>query len=99
MNLVFQNGYKNLDYVVFNPLKIQLTNDKPIFSKIKINDSKFWTEIKSRTWSSNCRIFFVISQNQIVIGNTLNNDAYLCKNLSMQVFEEYMKFCKQGATR
>jgi len=90
-SFVFQNGIKNADFVVFNPLNIRLNNEKPIIDEINLKESNFWTNIKSMGWSSGCRFFFVINENQIVIGNVHNNEAFLCRNLSMAVFEEFFK--------
>ena len=90
-SFVFQNGIKNADFVVFNPLNIQLKNEKPIIEEIKLKESNFWTDIKSMVWSSGCRFFFVINENHIVIGNAHNNEGFLCRNLSMAVFEEFFK--------
>lgn len=87
--LVFQNGIKNADFVVYNPLNIMLKEEKPILHKIKLKENKFWQKIKSITWSSNCRFFFVINSSHIIIGNTHDNEAFLCSNLSIQVFNEF----------
>jgi len=90
-SFVFQNGIKNADFVVFNPLNKELINEKPLLHEIKLKASDFWSDIKSMAWSSNCRFFFVVNENHIVIGNTHNDEAFLCSNLSMQVFEEFFK--------
>jgi len=90
-SFVFQNGIKNADFVVFNPLNIELINEKPLLHEIKLKASDFWQDIKSMVWSSNCRFFFVVNENHIIIGNTHNDEAFLCSNLSMQVFEEFFK--------
>ena len=85
-NLVFKNGINNKDFVVFNPLGIELKNEDPILQKIKLFESNFWSDIKSKVWSSNCRFFFVINKDHIICGNTHDDDAILC-NLSMRVFD------------
>lgn len=90
-SFVFKNGIKNADFVVFNPLNKELINEKPILHEIKLKASDFWSDIKSMVWSSNCRFFFVVNENHIIIGNTHNDEAFLCSNLSMQVFEEFFK--------
>jgi len=90
-SFVFQNGIKNADFVVFNPLNKELVNEKPLLQEIKLKASDFWSDIKSMVWSSNCRFFFVVNENHIIIGNTHNDEAFLCSNLSMQVFEELFK--------
>lgn len=90
-SFVFKNGIKNADFVVFNPLNIELINEKPLLHEIKLKASDFWQDIKSMVWSSNCRFFFVVNENHIIIGNTHNDEAFLCSNLSMQVFEEFFK--------
>lgn len=90
-SFVFKNGIKNADFVVFNPLNKELINEKPILHEIKLKANDFWSDIKSMVWSSSCRFFFVVNENHIIIGNTHNNEAFLCSNLSMQVFEEFFK--------
>lgn len=90
-SFVFQNGIKNANFVVFNPLNIELKDEKPLMHEIKLKETDFWIEIKSMVWSSNCRFFFVVNENHIIIGNTHNNEAFLCNNLSFQVFEEFFK--------
>lgn len=90
-SFIFKNGIKNADFVVFNPLNKELINEKPILHEIKLKASDFWSDIKSMVWSSNCRFFFVVNENHIIIGNTHNDEAFLCSNLSMQVFEEFFK--------
>lgn len=90
-SFVFKNGIKNADFVVFNPLNIELKDEKPLMHEIKLKESDFWSDIKSMVWSSSCRFFFVVNENHIIIGNTYNNEAFLCSNLSMQVFEEFFK--------
>ena len=87
-NLVFKNGIKYADFVVYNPLNIDLKNEDFFLHEILLKEDKFWNEIKSMTWSSNCRYFFVINENHIIIGNTLNNKAFL-SNLSLRIFEEF----------
>jgi len=90
-SFVFQNGIKNADFVVFNPLNVELKDEKPLLHEIKLKEVDFWTDIKSMAWSSNCRFFFLVNENHIIIGNTHNDEAFLCSNLSMQVFEEFFK--------
>lgn len=90
-SFVFQNGIKNADFIVFNPLNKELVNEKPLLHEIKLKETDFWQEIKSMAWSSNCRFFFVVNENHIIIGNTHNDEAFLCSNLSMQIFEEFFK--------
>lgn len=90
-SFVFQHGIKNADFIVFNPLNKELVNEKPLLHEIKLKESDFWSDIKSMVWSSNCRFFFVVNENHIIIGNTHNDEAFLCSNLSMQVFEEFFK--------
>lgn len=92
--LVFKNGIKNADFVVFNPLNKKLVDEKPLFQEVILKASDFWSDIKSMTWSSDCKYFFVVSENEIVIGNTNDDDAFVCCNLSMQVFEEFFKAYK-----
>jgi hypothetical protein len=88
---VFQNGYRHADFVVFNPLAKELVNEKPVLHEIQLHESEFWAHIKSLAWSSSCRFFFVVNDNHIILGNTENNSAFLCSNLSMQIFEEFFK--------
>ena len=90
-SLVFQNGYKGADFIVYNPLNIELKDEPPLLSEIKLKDDKFWNNIKSLTWSSSCRFFFVVNNTHIIVGNTLNNEAFLCENLSWRIFDEYLK--------
>lgn len=90
-SFVFKNGIKNADFVVFNPLNKELINEKPLLQEIKLKESVFWSDIKSMVWSSNCRFFFVVNESHIIIGNTHNDEAFLCNNLSFQVFEEFFK--------
>jgi hypothetical protein len=90
-SFVFQNGIKNADFVIFNPLNKELVNEKPLLHEIQLKASDFWSDIKSMVWSSNCRFFFVVNENHIIIGNTHDDEAFLCSNLSMQVFEEFFK--------
>ena len=90
-SFVFKNSIKNADFVVFNPLKIKLINEKPLLYEIKLKASDFWNDIKSMVWSANCRFFFVINKTHIIIGSTYNDEAFLCSNLSMQVFDEFFK--------
>lgn len=89
-SLVFQNGYKGADFVVYNPLNIELRDEPPVMNEIQLKDNEFWNNLKSLTWSSNCRFFFVINENHLIVGNTLNNDAFICTNLSWRIFEEYL---------
>lgn len=90
-NAVFQNGIKNADFVVFNPLNIEFTNEKPLFQKIILNPSDFWNKIKSIVWSASCRFFFVVNETTIIVGNSYSDEAFSC-NLTGQVFEEYVNY-------
>jgi len=95
-SLIFQNGYKGADFVVYNQLNIELKDEPPMMNKIQLKDNEFWNNLKSLTWSSSCRFFFVINETFIIIGNTINNNAFLCSNLSYRIFEEYLNaFNKQ----
>lgn len=89
--IVFKNGIKNADFIVFNPLNIELKDEKPLLQAISLKTSEFWQRIKSVVWSSNCRFFFVVNERHIIIGNVHDNEAFLCSNLSIQVFEEFFK--------
>jgi hypothetical protein len=89
-SLIFQNGYKGADFVVYNPLNIELKDEPLVMNEIQLKDNEFWKNLKSLTWSSNCRFFFVINENHLIVGSTLNNDAFLCINLSWRIFEEYL---------
>jgi hypothetical protein len=93
-NLIFKNGYKGFDFIVFNPLEIELDNSEPLFNKIFLPDIDFWNDIKAKTWSSGCNFFFVIDEENIIIGDTKNNDGLKC-NLSMNVFDEFFKATKK----
>jgi hypothetical protein len=88
-SLVFRNGVKNNDFVVFNPLSIELKNEDLVLRDIKLFKSTFWSGIKSKVWSSNCRFFFVINKDHIICGNTHDDDAILC-NLTMKVFDLFL---------
>ena len=90
-SLIFKNGYKNADFIVFNPFNIKLKDEEPMMHEIKLRDNSFWNELRSNAWSSNCRFFFVINENHIIIGNTLDYKAFFCSNLSLKVFDHYLK--------
>lgn len=92
-NFIFQNGIKNADFVLYNPMNIKLKDENPIFKRIKLETSDFWNTVKSLTWSVGCRFFFVLNEDYIIIGNTYDNESFLC-NLSMNVFEEYLNYFK-----
>lgn len=89
--LIFNNGIPKFDYIVFNPLEVELIDVVPVFYNITLRGSNFWNELKSITWCANCRFFFVFYKNHIVIGNAFDNEAILCTNLSMNVFTEFLK--------
>jgi hypothetical protein len=94
--LIFATGNKNADFVVYNPYELELTDETPVYSPIVLKDSALWDEIRSQIWSANCRFFFFICRNGILIGDNQDNSGVLCKNLSRHVFDEYLKaFSKQ----
>ena len=89
-SLVFQNGYKGFDFVVYNPKDITFTDEEPVVEPIVLKDTEFWKQIKSYTWSSNCRFFFVVDDEYMIYGNTMDDKAFK-SNLSKEIFEIYMK--------
>lgn len=87
---VFRTG-KHTDFVIFNPLHITLTNQAPKFEQISLTKNEFWNEIKSITWSVNCRFYFVISEDSIIIGNCYTDNALRC-NQTIKLFDEFLKY-------
>lgn len=88
---IMLTGHKNADFVVFNPGNAELTDIEPEIDQIKLPENdQFWTDIKSITWSSNCRYFLVVNESSIIIGNTLDNDAFCCQNLSSRFIEIFV---------
>lgn len=90
-NFVFNTGTKNADFVVFNPMQILFTDEPATYREVELDKNEFWTHLQSIVWSAGCRFFFVVSGTQIILGNTLNYQAFLC-NLSTNVFEVFLKF-------
>lgn len=88
--LVIKNGIKNADFLVLNPLGKDFVDESPLLNGIKLDNDKFWQKIKSMAWSSNCRYFFVVNDSSIIIGNTNDNDAFICNSLSKYLFEEFL---------
>ncbi len=93
---IIRTGEKNKDIVIFNPRCIELQDISPVFVKILLADNDFWKYMKSITWSSNCRYFFCIMSDRIIIGNCHDNEAVLCKNTSQQVFDIWNDSLKQN---
>lgn len=93
--LIFKNGITGTDFLVFNPLDVEYTSEKPFFFKIELIQNKFWLDIKSKAWSSNCKFFFVVNKTGIVIGNVNDDDAFL-SNLSSDVFQEFFNAFKKN---
>ncbi|MBP6566085.1 MAG: hypothetical protein KA270_02895 [Saprospiraceae bacterium] len=93
-SFVFDHGARNSGFVVFNPLEIELVDETPVLHEVKIVESEFWNTVKSKTWSCGCRFFFVINTGHIVIGNVHDNEAFICSNLSSQIFDEFLKTVK-----
>ncbi|MCO5250758.1 MAG: hypothetical protein M9949_04965 [Candidatus Kapabacteria bacterium] len=87
--LIFQNGIKNGEFVVFNPLEIELMDVEPLFQPIYLNVAEFWNDLKSMVWSSNCRFFFVVTMDKIIICNVHDNEAFEA-NLSSRVFDVFL---------
>ena len=95
-NLVFKIGAfkRNADFCVYNPFNIQLSDEPLQLSEITLENNSFLEKVKSYTWSCNCKFFFVINKNNVIIGNTQNNEAFLSHNLSKEVFQEYLNAFK-----
>ena len=95
-NLVFRIGAfkRNADFCVYNPLNIQLSDEPLQLSEITLENNSFLKKVKSYTWSCNCKFFFIINKNNVIIGNTQNNEAFLSHNLSKEVFQEYLNAFK-----
>lgn len=94
-NYVFKIGVKDSDFVVFNPLKIQFTDEPATYREVKLYENEFWNYLQSAVWSAGCRFFFVVSDNGILLANTHNYQAFLC-NLSKNVFEDFLKFLERN---
>lgn len=93
-SIVFKNGIKNADFVVYNPLNIEFTDEELVLTDIELADTPFWQNIKSLTWSSSCRFFYVVSDTNIVMGNTHDNKAVATNNHSRYIFDEFLKAFK-----
>ncbi len=93
-NYVFKTGIKNADFVVFNPMQIQFTDDPATYREVELDKNEFWKHLQSVVWSAGCRFYFVVSGTHIILGNTLNYQAYWC-NLSTNVFEVFLKFLEK----
>lgn len=87
--LIFQNGIKNGDFIVFNPYEIELIDIEPRFQPIHLPVDKFWDDLKSMAWSSNCRFFFVVATDKIIVCNVHDNEAFVT-NLSSRVFDVFL---------
>ncbi len=87
--LLIRDGYKNSDFVVFNPHNKELIEVEPQIHNILLRENDFNKEVKSITWSSGCRFFFIIYESFIIMGNTLNNEAIMCSNLSANIFKYF----------
>lgn len=89
-NLLFDAGYKKKNFVVFNPLNLSYTDEEPELSFIKLDDSKFWDNLKSAIWSSNGNYGFVVAEDGITIIRVYDDIAIHSNNLSSKVFEMFI---------
>lgn len=92
---LFATGHKHGDFVVFNPMKIELTSAPLELREVVIAESKFWKELKSMAWSANCRFFLTINRDGIVIGNVYDNNAF-ASNLTDKVLDHFLKGISNG---
>ena len=91
--ILFSNGLKYKDFVVFNPLEYDFSNEDLHFFEIRLMDTEFWRKIKSFTWSVNMLIFCVVNSDNIIAGNIYENNAMLCNN-TVKVFDQIINFKK-----
>jgi len=88
---IIRTGVPNADFVVFNPGNTEFVEIEPEIEQIALPENdQFWAEIKSITWSMSCRFFLVVNESSIIIGNTLDNDAFCCQNLSSRFIETFV---------
>lgn len=92
-SLIFNNGNK-LDFIVFNPKKIEFQEIDPVIEEIELINSDFWNKIKSIIWSSNCKFGFVVDDYHIIILNCYDNKAFK-SNTSSKVFSEFFEAYKR----
>ena len=88
------------DFIVFNLLNIPIGDCEATMSEGTLPDSPFWRQLRGITWSCQCRFFFVISDDQIVVGNCLNNNAFI-SNVSIRIFQFFVDtaFERKGSSR
>lgn len=76
------------DFILLNPLDLEL-EDKPVkLEEIKLKDSGIWPELKSQAWSANVPYFFVITKKGIFIGSWKTDEAFM-SNHSLRIFEHF----------
>ena len=90
--LIFQTGI--IDFVVFHRLNETLSDDKPICKINRILQNEFWNNIKSKTWSCNCKVFCVINEENIIVGGW-RDDLVFVFNKTGKVFDEILNYKKQ----
>lgn len=94
MNSIFQDVPKKINFIVYNPLNVKFNHDNLILQPCKLKQTKLFNKLKSYTWSSNCRFFFIVNKDNIIVANTMNNDGFI-SNLTWKLFEKYLKISSQ----
>ena len=92
--LVFDNGYKGKNFVIFNPLNIGDLSKAPLEGiPIQLDNNSFWNDLISKAWSANCNYFITIDETGIIFANTKSGNA-IHFNLSIKFFEDFLpKIC------
>jgi hypothetical protein len=82
------------DFLVFNGG--EMLNDEPITNAdIEFGIVKNIDKLKSEAWSCDCRWFFIIESNSIVLVNVFEEMIVRCKKKSKRFFEMYLDANRQ----
>ena len=89
--LFFAVDSKYKDFIVFNADKArELNNETVKEDDIEFIEIKNIDELKSIAWSSNCKWFFVIQSDCILLVNVYKDLAVRCKQKSWEFFRMYL---------
>jgi len=82
-------------FCVYNPCNYGFIGEEPRCAEIELPDTGFYRKIKSFTWSCNARYFVIVDRDCVVVGNTVDSNAFLC-NPTWRVFEELLNGIKES---
>ena len=90
-DLIFITGEKSKDFVLFYlEEEVEIGDDDITFFHEEFNAPEDLLEtFRSNTWSANCRFFFVVTKERIMLGNTFDNHVFVA-NTTMKFINLFL---------